>query len=909
MFLVFILRIVFFKLFPFIPILLLLARNNTVAAQGSQTLNKVLTLTGPKQGARDLPQDHGASGVWQRLLKLRTIASVLFTQAHPDDEHADVVTWASRGKGYRTALLSLNRGESGANVLGGEAFDHLGLLRTEEFLLAGAYYGLDDLYFTRLADYGYSKNVTETYNKWGKENILREIVRVIRLNRPLVIVSRFHGSARDGHGNHQAAGEITQQAFVMAGDPTAFPELISEGLQPWKAKKLYRGGIRAADNEPWHVALNTGVFNPWLGQSYKNFSLLGYSMHRSQVGGVRNTVNGPFTIHYERMHPSGMANKEADFFDGIDTSLTGIFKVTGEQAPESIHPLLEQANGAVQAAVQAFRIDDPAAVIPHLAKGLFSTRAAIRLLSNQPEALFLLRIKEQQFMDAIHTAAGMQLIATAMPRGTAESRSFFEPQPVMGHAVAGTPFTVKVVVVNNSSYRISEQQVQLVAAGNWQIIPLDTTAGPLPGHSKAEHGYSVSVPEGAAYSQPFFNRTSIQEGSYQLANRMYENLPHGPFALQAMIRYRIQDVWIEAIQPVQVRQSNLPFGYDLYPLKVAPAIAVNLKQRMAVVPSGTKNSAVVTEVELINNSDGPLQGTLVLKLPQGWRAEPEQSTFSFTKTGEKKGYRFKVTASAVEKKEYQIKALATAAGKTYSSGYDLIRYRDIDQNLLFYPATITVKGINVQVRPNLKIGYLMGVGDEVPAALQQLGTQVTLLHTADLAAGNLAQFDAIMIGIRAYAVRPDLNMYNQQLLDYSKKGGHLIVLYQSPEFVPDRMAPYGAKLPNNAEEIAEEDAPVTIMDPSHPVLHVPNRITATDFDNWVEQRGSKFLSEWDPSYKPIISSHDQGQAPQQGGWLMAKFGTGHYTYFAYSLHRQLPYGVEGAYRILANLVSYGKSKR
>ena len=277
-----------------------------------------------------MPQDNGIAGTWQKLLKLQTTASVLHTQAHPDDEHADLLTYLSRGKGARTALLSLNRGESGGNIVGVEFFDELGLLRTEEFLLAASYYGLDDLYFTKLVDYGFSKRVEEAYDKWGRQNVLAEMVRIIRVNRPLIIISRFHGSERDGHGNHQAAGEISQEAFTMAGDPTAFPEQITqEGLRPWQPLKLYRGGVRST--EPWNVQMNSGVYSAWLGDTYKNFSTLGYSFHRSQFGGHRRIVNGPSLQYYELLQSKvGKNEKENHFFDGIDTSITGLFTLTGE---------------------------------------------------------------------------------------------------------------------------------------------------------------------------------------------------------------------------------------------------------------------------------------------------------------------------------------------------------------------------------------------------------------------------------------------------------------------------------------------------------------------------------------------------------------------------------------------------
>jgi hypothetical protein len=309
---------------------------------------------------------------------------------------------------------------------------------------------------------------------------------------------------------------------------------------------------------------------------------------------------------------------------------------------------------------------------------------------------------------------------------------------------------------------------------------------------------------------------------------------------------------------------------------------------------------------LINNYDGTIKGELNLKVPPGWKVQPLQTPFIFTKAGEKNNFSIKVFLPAIEEKSYDIYAVATVDGKTYTEGYNLISHRDNDQVVSYHAAVATVKGINVNVVPDLNIGYVMGVGDEVPAGLQQLGAKVQLLNTTDLSSGRLDQYDVIMIGTRAYAVRQDLNIYNQRLLTYAKNGGHLIVLFQTPEFIPDRMAAYPAQLPGNSEEVSEEDSPVKFLNSNHRVLNYPNKITLKDFDNWVEQRGSKFFSKWDTAYVPIISTQDVGQTPQSGGWLMAKYGKGYYTYCAYSFHRQLPYAVEGAYRIIANLISYGK---
>ncbi len=876
------------------------------AQTNKQPLYKVLTLTGEKQGAKDLPEDRGTTGIWQRLLKLKTTASVLYTQAHPDDEHADLLTYLSRGIGVRTALLSLNRGESGGNVLGVDFFDRLGLLRTEEFLLAASYYGLDDLYFTKLVDYGFSKRVEEAYDKWGKQNVLSEMVRVIRINRPLVIISRFHGSARDGHGNHQAAGEMSQEAYKLAGDSTAFPEqLAKEGLRPWRAIKFYRGGVRA--NEHYNVQLNTGVFSPWLGQSYKNFSLLGYSLHRSQVGGQRNEVNGPFLQYYERMQNQVESEeKENSFFDGIDTTITGIFKITGEVPPARITLLLTDIAAEVDKAITAFKPQNPVTIIPFLINGLSGTRSAIRLITNQAEALFMLQVKERQFTDAINATLGLHLQAIAVPQGTKEKRGFYEPQPTMGFAVAGQPFRVEVMMINNSPILIEPKSINLLAPANWKIDNNPKNLKPLQTNEKTELSYSVTVPENATYSQPYFMRNTLQENQYQLQDKQYENLPWSSPALQISATYLLNNELVEIKMPVQVRQANLPYGYNKYTLKLAPAIAVNMHPKLGVIPKNSKIKSFNPQVELVNNYDSAIKGMLTLKTPAAWKVEPLQIPFSFTKAGERNNFTFKISLPAIEEKSYEIQAVATAKGKVYTQGYDLISYRDLDQSVLYHPAIVTVKGINVNVVPNLNIGYVMGVGDEVPAGLQQLGAKVQLLNTNDLSSGRLDQYDVIMVGTRAYAVRQDLHTYNQRLLDYAKNGGHLIVLFQTPEFVPERMAAYIAQLPGNSEEVSEENSPVKLLNENHPVLNYPNKITLTDFDNWVEQRGSKFFSKWDTAYVPIISTYDVGQAPQSGGWLMAKYGKGNYTYCAYSFHRQLPYATEGAYRIMANLISYGK---
>jgi LmbE family N-acetylglucosaminyl deacetylase len=897
----------FFKILSYSCIVCSFINIEKVSAQiNGKALYKVLMLTGEKQGAKGLPQDHGSTGIYQKLLKLTTTASVLHTQAHPDDEAADLLTYLSRGLGARIALLSLNRGESGGNIVGQESFDQLGLLRTEEFLLASSYYGLDDLYFTKLIDYGFSKRVDEAYDKWGKENVLREMVRVIRINRPLVIISRFHGTERDGHGNHQAAGEISQQAFQLAGDSTAFPEQITkEGLRPWKALKFYRGGV--TEKEHWNINLNTGLYCPWLGQSYKNFSMLGYSFHRSQFGGQFNEVYGPSIQYYERLQNNLKDDeKENSFFTEIDTAITGIFTITRETIPSGVMALLAGVAENVSQAINNFQVSNPTAIIKFLTDGLSKTRSAIQLLTNQPDAVFMLQVKERQFCDAINATLSIQLKAMAVPGNTNAIRSFYEPLPTFGFAVADRPFKIETELVNNSTVSMELKSFRLIAPTNWMIGASKQNLRPLQSGEKIAEIYNVTIPENADYSQPYFYRNSLEENQYLLKDQQFENLPWGTPAAKISAVYTVNNVEVELQTPVQSRQANLPYGYDQYTLKVAPAIAVNMKPGLGIIPVNKKIKSFDAQIELVNNYDSSIKGTLTVKVPDGWKAEPLETPFSFNRAGEKNNFNIKISMPAIAQKVYTIQAVATANNKAYTQGYDLITHRDLDQAILYHPAVAIIKGINVNVAPGIIIGYVMGVGDEVPRGLEQLGAKVQLLNTSDLATGALNKYDVIIIGTRAYAVRQDLNIYNQRLLEYAKTGGHLILLFQTPEFVPAPMAPFPASLPGNSEEVSEEDSPVKLLAPNHRVLNYPNKITSADFDHWVEQRGSKFFSTWDTAYVPIISTYDKGQAPQSGGWLMAKYGKGYYTYCAYAFHRQLPEGVEGAYRIMANLISYGR---
>jgi LmbE family N-acetylglucosaminyl deacetylase len=853
-----------------------------------------------------LPVDKGASGLWQQLLKLQTTASALHTTAHPDDEHGGMLTMLSRRDGARVSLLTLTRGESGDNAIGPQLFDGLGLIRTEELLDADAYYGVGNQYFTTVADYGFSKRLDEALEKWGKQDVLRDVVRIIRMDRPFVLISRFQGNARDGHGNHSTAGLITQDAFKAAGDPNMFPEQIADGLRPWQPFKVYIGGVR--ENETWTLRVDPGEYSPWLGDSYANFARLGLSFQRSQNSGRYTPQLGPSPAYYQRVGTrlTNAPDKESGFFDGIDTTIPGLFKTLGETPlqyvgrvlsdPAGGDAALQQMDRAVKDAVAAFSVSNPSACVPALAAGLKATRLAINAATTSPEAMFVLKVKEQQFQDAINTALGVELTAFANVRAA---------------PVPGQSFEVVTELANRSPMTLGGAWTStLNAPRGWRVQAAPIRVGPLAPGAVLSQRFAVRLDDDVAISShPYFGRASIAESRYTPLDDLQFGRPSSTPPAVATASYQIEDgVSVHVNTIVRRREPKLPYGDALRELRVVPALALTLDPGVAIVPLSAARKHISLDVDLLDNNDRPISGRLALQMPAGWASTPPAHDFAFTRAGERRAFRFDVAMPSIEDKPYAIEAVATALGREYREGYEVIDERDLELRYLYKPARVMVRGVAVSVPARLQVGYVMGIGDQVPAGIAQLGHTVTLLDDRELASGNLQRFDAIVTGTRAYAVRGDLITYNQRLLDYAKAGGNLVVLYNTAELVPSKFAPYAGELTPQAEEVSEEDSPVNILAPSDQALSWPNKITKADFDGWIEQRGSKFWSTWAPEYIPMIETWDQGQAPQRGGWLSARYGKGHYTYFAYAFHRQLPYGVPGAYRLLENVLSLGKTR-
>ena len=870
----------------------------------------------PPVGEERLDVDRGAMGAWHRIRKLATTASLLHVTAHPDDEHAGMLTLASRGWGTRTALLSLNRGEAGANAIGPELFDGLGLIRTRELVLSGRYYGLDDLYFTTAVDYGYSKSVDEAFRSWDREAVLEDMVRVIRLNRPLVVVSRFHGSARDGHGHHHAAGLLTPEAVAAAADPTRFPSQIAEeGLRPWRVLRTFRGGLRV--DEPHDVEVNATGMSPWLGDTYQRWASRGLGLQRSQTAGRVRTGGGRYL--YGRLDgtgggaeaTAGATGVAGSFFAGLDTTLRGLPALLGEAASPEADSLLAELDRLIGAVVETFDFRDPARAVADLARGLGWVRAAAAALPDAPETRFHLALKERQFEEALFAASGTTVSAELAGGPAGRGEAVLTPGQSAAIRLRVEP--PESAESDGVTAWIESRGGETLASSNGGARLPDGSTEPL----------EVRVP--ATPAAPYFGRGDVSENHYQVSDSADLHLPWRRPALAAGVELAMGGQTIAHTVPVTAPVSRLPYGSVTRRVETLPALSVSLAPGVGIVPvdgaggdvdsTGEGGAARIEVRARVVANAAPLSANVRLELPEGWTTVPGTPAtveHDFRGPGEVVDAAFLIAPPAGWRGEAEIAAVARARGTDHRRGYATIEHRDLPLARLWRPARTTVRSVGVARLDGVRVGYVMGVGDEVPAGIEALGATVELLDEAALAeldpaagtgSGDGAGFHAIVVGTRAYAVREDLVEYNPRLLEYARRGGHLVVLYQTQEYVPSEMAPYPASLPRGAEEVSEEDAPVRLLRPDHLFMTAPNRIAEADFDGWIEQRGSKFFSDWDPAYTPLVETHDTGQAPQEGVWLTAPVGEGRYTYLALALHRQLPYGVPGAYRILSNVLT------
>lgn len=849
---------------------------------GAQSVPVVLQLDPDDAFGGALYADRGVVGLRQRLRELRTTASVLQTTAHPDDEQAGLLTYLSRATGARTALLTLNRGEAGANAAGDELFDGLGQLRAAELLESDRYYGLDDQYFTRATDYGFSKSLDEARRSWDSTAVLADMVRVIRLNQPLVVISRWSGTARDGHGQHQYAGTLTPLAVAAAGDSTRFPEQLTDGVRPWRVRRLYRANLAMSDRAD--VIIDAGRFDPFLGATYQELGSEGLSHQRSQTGGRRSGGWGPAPQRLQLVSgaptPSG-----SDVFSGLDVSLPALFAIVDEPVPVGADGLLGQLDRLTRMAIDS--LDD--AKPWNVARPLAAALRIVRTLEDRarhaaPYAHQLLVIKERQIERALTTAVGLRLSALAWPADEVGRPG------VPGESV---PVQLDAVQASPDPIRIDSVSIELGGAG----IAKRFVAARMVDTDPWRDSLTVNIPADAELSRAFYQRPTVGTTRYDVTPDALAWLPLAPPSLIARTFLTIDGATVQLSRQVRSRRQDVPDGISLPRFAILPPLSLKTGPAVLVLTGPGPVTASV-RVEVTGHRAGPTAAEVHLEF--AGTSSPSQPVV--VPAGERKTLTFELPVPA-SMDSMEVVAVARADGRIWRESVEEIFHRQSERSYLVTPARTLVRRVSLQVSRGTRVGYVMGVGDRVPDALVQLGATVTLLDAAQVAGGDFTRFDAIVIGTRAYAVRSELPAATASLLAFAKAGGHVVVLYQTPEFHPETMAPYPASLPQDAEETTEEDAPVRLLAASDSSLTVPNRITPRDFDGWIEQRGSKFLTDLAPQYTVLVETHDHGQAPQAGIWVTAPVGTGRWSYVALALHRQLPYGVPGAYRILANLLT------
>lgn len=803
----------------------------------------------------------GAAELHELLDRLNVVGTILMLGAHPDDENTSVLAYFARGRHLRTVYFSATRGEGGQNLIGSEQGDLMGVIRTHELLEARRIDGGEQA-FAGVVDFGYTKTPEETLSIWGEEKLLRDMVRVIRTVRPDVIVARFPpppGSG--GHGHHTAVGWTGPLAFEAAADASRFAEL---GLPPWRTRRYYynspsfnRRMEGTAARGDGRLRLEVGSYDPVLGKSYAEVAGESRSMHRSQGMGTGQR-KGSVATFFEFVAGERAVD---DLFSGIDT---GWSRVEGAR----------QVGADLQQAREQFNPREPQAILPLLL-------TAYQHLSGLagPEVEY----KRGELQRAIELASGIWVDATA-DRWDAAPGSTIE--------------------ITTEALRRSESRWEWLATRLEGVVD-ESLDGPsaLELNRVAARTATVTIPGEACYSQPHWLQNASADSPHcETAG----DTPGPATVLRAVFEFRTPEgIDIEIEKPVLYRWIDRSIGERSRPLAIVPAVTVAFSQQNRIFPDTTPTAI---RVRLASNV-GRAAGVARLQAPAGWSVSPESQPVRFERRGQERTAEFELTPPA-RRSGGELTATVTLDGKTISSGMRTIEYDHIPMTPVFPPARMRVERFDVRLLSK-EIGYVMGAGDKIPDALAQMGATVTLLAAEELAAGNLDRYDAIVAGIRALNTRPDLLAARERVLDYVENGGTLVVQYNTASFrgrgggATSTLAPY--PMSPSRLRVTDERAAIRFLSDEHALLSTPNKITGSDFDGWVQERGLYFMSGWDERYDAILACADPGEGPLEGGMLYARYGKGVYIFTGYSWFRQLPAGVPGAYRIFANLISAGKA--
>ena len=777
---------------------------------------------------------------------------ILMIGAHPDDEYSDLVALFARGMGAQVAYLSLSRGEGGQNLIGPELGPELGIIRTEELLAARRIDGARQ-FFARAYDFGYSKTIDEALRFWPRDSLLADVLDVIRRFRPQIIVSVFSGTPRDGHGQHQVAGVLARQAFELLRDSS------------WGPVKLYRSLY--VDTAAATLRLDAGRLDPMEGRSYHQIAMAGRSQHRSQDQGQLERP-GPSVARLAfiewRDRKRGTTDGDG-LFAGVDTLLPG----------------KDHYAALVDSARMQLNATRPEGIVPLLGR-------ALRELGGADSA------QQATLSEALAAAAGVVV------DGVADD----------GMVIPGERLQVEVTVWNGGGgAAVTLDEVALSAPAGWRVERLDPTASPVAPGSVATRHFAATVASDAPRSQPYFLRRPLIGALYDWSGipASWRSLPFEPSPVQLTARLTIAGQAVTLSREVVYRYRDEEIGEVRRPLFVTRPFDVTVTPDLVVWPvDGSGAGPRHFTVTVTNRTRGAAVAQVTLAPPTGWPSLPAES-LSFQREDESKSLSVALTLPKSAKPGvYRLTAAALAGGGRSEGALAIIDYPHIRPRGIARGSSSEIRAARIALPTLTRVGYVRGASDRVPEAVQAVGVPVELLGPDTLARGDLSRYDAIVIGSRAYETEPALVANNGRLLDYVRAGGLVIVQYQQYPFVNGGFAPYRFSIARPHDRVTDETAPVTPLDATSPVLHVPNEIGPDDWKGWVQERGLYFAHEWDSTYTPVIEMHDPGEPGLRGGLLVATVGKGRYVYTGLSFFRQLPAGVPGAYRLFANLLALGK---
>jgi len=788
--------------------------------------------------------------IQQKLNKLNVLGTVLYVAAHPDDENTRLITYYANEALMRTAYLSATRGDGGQNLIGPEIREELGVIRTQELLAARRTDG-GQQFFSRANDFGYSKNPEETFTIWDREKVLADFVWVFRNFRPDIIITRFNSDGVS-HGHHTASAILAREAFELAADSGAFPEQL-DLVEVWQPKKIFW-------NTGWWwfrnpkadtsglTSINMGRYNPLLGSSYGEIAARSRSMHKSQ--GFGSSGSRGDMVEYLKQWGGSRTKKP---FDDIDTSWDRV------DGAEGVKFYIEKA-------IKEFDASNPSVITEYLVLA----RQELDKLSDE----FWKEIKRKELDKLIVATSGLYVSLSS-------DDDLYTP---------GDSLIVELEAVNRSPVDIKIQELQF---SDW-LEPVEFGAQLLnnkPFNSKL----NLKLSKGKKYSEPYWLQTEASLGMYTVDDQTIIGRPQNEPALVGTVNFEVGGESIEIDVPVYYRRTDPVAGEVTTPISVGPPVTLNLDQSVMVFGNDNAKNVKIT----LTAGTKEVAGELMLELPKGWKSAPEKYPFELLREDEEQSFDFLITPSR-KGSEGQMFAKALVEGKEYGQGRTIIEYDHIPRQVIYPKAGLRLVKLDL-VRKKEKIGYIEGAGDAIPQNLEQLGYKVDLLSKQDVEAEKLSKYDAVILGVRAFNTVDWLAFKNEELFKYAENGGNLIIQYNTNRrLVTDQVSPYLLKI--SRDRVAVEKAPVRFLQPDHPILNFPNKITQKDFEGWVQERGLYFPDEWGSEFVPVLSSNDPGESPKDGGLLIAKHGKGHYIYSGYSWFRELPAGVPGAYRLFVNLI-------